>query len=369
MSANRIDEIREQLGYLTESGKRYLWIDIANTYGYDKMTFDDRIAMAKGLYNKYLKDGNYLEADSPWEFKNACEAMRCADAGLPVEHMVYLDCTNQALQLYAIATSCSDTGYLCNISSGNVITDAYGELAKEMNRLTNLDIFNRDNCKKSLMVTLYGKMDGESEIIKYFLEQGFDYKKYITDEDISKAFKKAINGLAPFAMKAMDKLQSLNNENIDTYYWTMPDGFRVKYDVKSTMTFDIKGKTKGGINFSFEKNVNIYKGNKFNRGMAPNVIHSIDGYIARELVRRMTKPNPNYNRTYPAFITTIHDAFATHPNNAKEMVRHYEDIMCELNESDILQDIMSQIAGHKMLSLKKNTLTNHMIRDSIYKLS
>ena len=76
-----------------------------------------------------------------------------------------------------------------------------------------------------------------------------------------------------------------------------------------------------------------------------------------------------FNRNYPAFITSIHDAFGTHPNNAEEMTYHYTNIMCELNESNLLQDIMGQISGKNMLSIKKNTLTNDMIRASIYKLS
>ena len=112
-----------------------------------------------------------------------------------------------------------------------------------------------------------------------------------------------------------------------------------------------------------------YKGSEFNRGMSPNVIHSVDGYVAREMIRRMTQHCAKFNRNYPAFITSIHDAFGTHPNNAEEMTYHYTNIMCELNESNLLQDIMSQISGKNMLSIKKNTLTNDMIKASIYKLS
>ena len=364
-----IAKARQELGYLTESGLRYLKIDIANAFGLDKQSYADRIAFVDNckisdLFNKVE------EADSKYEYRNAIKELYNSQVnGLPVEHITYLDCTNQALQLYAVLTSCKDTAYLCNISSGNELTDAYGVLAIAMNEITGLDIFDRNNCKKALMTTLYGKMDGESEIIKYMIENGIDYQSLITDEELASAFQKAMRAIAPHAMRAMDVLQSLNKADEDVYYWTMPDGFKVKYDVKSTQKLEISCKTKSGVKFHFDRDVQVYKGSEFNRGMSPNVIHSVDGYVAREMTRRMTKPCAEFNRYYPAFITSIHDAFGTHPNNAEEMTWHYTNIMCELNDSDLLRQIMSQISGSVMLSIKKNTLTNDMIRDSIYKLS
>ena len=363
-----IDAIKEELGYLTESGLRYLKIDIANAFGLDKQSYEDRISFVdEHTTNELL--AKTIVADSPYEYRNAVEQLSNHYNGLPVEHITYLDCTNQALQLYAVLTSCKDTAYLCNISSGNILTDAYGVLAEELNKIFELSLFNRNNCKKALMTTLYGKMDGESEIIKYFIEEDFNYEAYFTDEELASAFQQAMRAIAPHAMRAMDVLQSLNCADIDTYFWKMPDGFKVKYDVKSTQKLEISCKTKSGVKFHFDRDVQVYKGSEFNRGMSPNVIHSVDGYVAREMIRRMTKPCIKFNRYYPAFITSIHDAFGTHPNNAEEMTYHYTNIMCELNDSNLLQNIMSQISGKHMLSIKKNTLTNNMIRASIYKLS
>lgn len=362
------DNIRQELGYLTESGLRYLKIDIANAFGLDKQSYEDRIAFVdKNSVDSLMSMID--EADSPYEYRNAVEQLDRHNKGLYVEHITYLDCTNQALQLYAVLTSCKDTAYLCNISSGDILTDAYGVLAIAMNDITGLDIFDRNNCKKALMTTLYGKIDGEVEIIKYMIENGIEYQSLITDEELASSFKKAMREIAPHAMRAMDVLQSLNKADQDVYFWTMPDRFKVKYDVKSTQKLEISCKTKSGVKFHFDREVQVYKGSEYNRGMSPNVIHSVDGYVARGMVRRMTQPCIEFNRYYHAFITSIHDAFGTHPNNAEEMTWHYTNIMCKLNDSNLLQDIMSQISGKHMLSIKKNTLTNDMIRASIYKLS
>lgn len=363
-----IGAIREELGYLTESGLRYLEIDIANSFGLDKKTYEERIEFV----DKHTLDelmAKTIVADSPYEYRNAVEQLSNHYEGLPVEHITYLDCTNQALQLYAVLTSCKDTAYLCNISSGNVLTDAYDVLAIAMNDITGLNIFDRNNCKKALMTTLYGKMDGQTEIFEYFMENGMDKINLIDIDAFPEQFKQAMRAIAPHAMRAMDVIQSLNKADQDVYFWTMPDGFKVKYDVKSTQKLEISCKTKSGVKFHFDREVQVYKGSEFNRGMSPNVIHSVDGYVAREMVKRMTQPCSEFNRYYPAFITTIHDAFGTHPNNAEEMTWHYTNIMCELNDSDLLRNIMSQISGSNMLSIKKNTLTNDMIRASIYKLS
>ena len=367
-STSELDRIRQELGYLTESGLRYLKIDIANAFGLDKQSYADRIKFVdEHTTNELL--AKTIAADSPYEYRNAVNELHDHYCGKTVEHITYLDCTNQALQLYAVLTSCKDTAFLCNISSGNELTDAYGVLAKAMNEITKLDIFDRNNCKKALMTTLYGKMDGESEIIKYIMENNMELMPMINIEEFPNQFQQAMRAIAPHAMRAMDVLQSLNCADIDTYYWTMPDGFKVKYDVKSTQKLEISCKTKSGVKFKFNRDVQVYKGSEFNRGMSPNVIHSVDGYVAREMIRRMTQPCAEFNRSYPAFITSIHDAFGTHPNNAEEMTYHYTNIMCELNDSSLLQDIMSQISGKHMLSIKKNTLTNDMIRASIYKLS
>lgn len=365
---SEIDSIRQELGYLTASGLRYLKIDIANSFGLDKKTYAERIKFVESHTVNELM-AKTIEADSPYEYRNAVEQYERACMGYPVEHITYLDCTNQALQLYAVLTSCKDTAYLCNISSGNTLTDAYGVLAIAMNEITGLDIFDRNNCKKALMTTLYGKMDGESEIVKYIMENNMELMPMIDIEEFPNQFQQAMRAIAPHAMRAMDVLQSLNCADIDTYYWTMPDGFKVKYDVKSSQKLEISCKTKSGVKFHFDRDVQVYKGSEFNRGMSPNVIHSVDGYVAREMIKRMTQPCAEFNRNYPAFITSIHDAFGTHPNNALEMTYHYTNIMMELNSSNLLQDIMSQISGKHMLSIKKNTLTNDMIRASIYKLS
>ena len=350
--------------HLTESGLKYLLVDIANTYGNDKVTTQEQISWVNSNIN--ILEALSTEAESPYEYNNAVIALRAHQRGEEISHMMYIDCSNQALQLYGVLTADYDTAYICNLSSGSTRTDAYGMLAEAMNVELCTNVFNRKNCKKALMTTLYGKRHAEIVILN---EMNISQDQLLSkcsitvenDEWLGTAFTNAMNAIAPRAMQTMDIIQSLNDERIDTYYWTMPDNFHVKYDVKRDLTYEGTRVSRGGVPFSFDTTTSIYGGTKLNAGMAPNVIHSIDGYIARELIRSMgTK-----------FITSIHDAFAVHPNDVQLLKDNYAKIMCNILDSNLLNNIITQIANGRTHTLpqRTNNLTKEHILASEYAIA
>jgi len=351
--------------HLTEQGLKWLMVDIANTYGNDKATTEEQVAWVNN--NATVLEAHTPEAESPYEYMNAVNALRQHQRGEPVKHMMYVDCSNQALQLYGVLTADYDTAYICNLSSGSVRTDAYGLLAEQMNIEFNTDIFNRKNCKKALMTTLYGKRHAEMVILNEMNISLEDIAVLLnvdmTDNPdwLADKFTHAMSVIAPKAMEAMEKIQALNDERIDTYYWTMPDGLNVKYDVKRDIQYEAERTSKSGIRFSFSTDTSIYGGTKFNAGMAPNVIHSVDGYVARQLIRSM---NDKY-------ITSIHDAFGVHPNDIQELKDNYAHIMVELLNSNLLEDIMKEIAGGRTYTVptKINNLTEEHILSSKYAIA
>lgn len=354
---------------ITESGIKWLKIDVTNTFGYDKATHAQQIAWVDERNETLEALSN--EADSPYEYLNAVEALRNAQMARDINHYVYLDCSNQALQIYGIGARDYATAFTCNLSSGGNRQDAYGMLAKAMNKIVGTDIFTRKLCKKPFMTTLYGKQKAYESIFDELqtTEEQFciDHNLPLMHDDdtttIGHIFNEAMYEIAPKAMELMDLLQALNDENIGTYYWTMPDGFKVKYDVKKTLEYEGSRISRGGIEFSFSCETTVYEPHKYNAGMAPNVIHSIDGYICRLMVERM--------KAKGYFITTIHDAYACHPNHADEMIAIYKEIMIELLNSNILDDIMSQIANGRFYQkvTPSNDLTEEHINKSEYSLS
>jgi len=350
-------------------------VDIANQYGLDKKPFAERVQWVKDNLDNLESFSN--DADSPIEFNTAVKAIRIYQQGKLPAHMIYLDASNQALQLYAILTADRKTASTCNLANGSQMADAYQLLADAMNETMQLTCFNRSICKKALMTTMYGKRNAYTEMLQHMyprsstpeidFEQQFKrdikvdkdctpmYPEYKTMED---AFTEAMLHIAPKAVIAMDAIQALNNEKVGTYYWTLPDGMRVKYDVKTDVEFNFMDYTKNGVAIYVEGTKEVYQPSKLNAGMAPNVIHSVDGYVARELIRRMSKEGK--------YITTIHDAFACLPEDCDFMRETYRSILLEILDQDLLNNILTQIGGTKIGIQKTGDLTREDVMNSEY---
>ena len=78
------------------------------------------------------------------------------------------------------------------------------------------------------------------------------------------------------------------------------------------------------------------------RSLCPNVIHSIDGYVAREMIRRC-----NFQLSH------VHDCFVFNPNHFQDVTSTYRKIMAEVAKGDILQDVLQQITGNSSLVVTK----------------
>ena len=348
---------------LTTRGLYWLKINMANTYGYEKYTFQEKI--------KWFDDKSYEEfvtladtAENKNQYILVVEDYYNYLRNEPVQNIMYLDCSNQALQIYGLLTGDLETTKIACLGSGNIRNDAYARLSDGLNETLNTDIFNRNNCKKSMMTTLYGKRKAYYKILEEMQISESGLTKLIKDyelDDLANAFEETMNELVPAVMQTMTLLQDLNDENIDTYYWVMKDGFKVKYDVKQEIEIDYSKKSKGGININFSAKTEMYGGHQLNAGMAPNVIHSVDGYIVR-ILRKILKG---------IFFTGVHDAYAVHYNNVDKLVESYKIVLCDiLKDKDFLPNIMNQISGGNYVAPKYiGTLTEEHILNSEYALA
>ena len=354
---------------LTESGLRWLKIDMANTFGLDKLSHDEQVVWADGMIAEVFGDykiqngvHEYIsQAESPFEFRQTLENYEMYINDKPVNGLMYVDCSNQALQVYAFLTGDLKTAQVSNMAGESKRTDGYQMLADRQNSHFTEEVVTRAMAKKPMMTTLYGKQNAWDSMLDE-LSKKLDTDVYSDEfqEQMSKIFDESMLEIAPNAMKSMAQIQALNDEKIGTYYWTLPDGFKVKYDVKSKTRVNVERTTKSGLNISIEDEVEEYKPSKYNAGMAPNVIHSVDGYIVRELIRRS-----DYH------FTSIHDAFGQHYNFVDTTIKNFKDICIELLKSDLLNDILTEIADGRPFQRieKSSTLTSFHIRKSKYALS
>lgn len=87
----------------------------------------------------------------------------------------------------------------------------------------------------------------------------------------------------------------------------------------------------------------------------------IDGYVVREMIRRA--------HTNGYQLGTIHDSFWAHPLYIEDVRKNYRDILAELADSNILQDILSEITGEDLVVTKRSYNLGDLIRKSNYALS
>jgi len=107
--------------------------------------------------------------------------------------------------------------------------------------------------------------------------------------------------------------------------WTLPDGFRVVQDYKTADRINAG---------TFSAVVSEFKEDSVKRelAIAPNIIHSIDGYHMRQIIRACEFD-----------VITIHDSVGAHSSNVKAMRKIILATFVEIIESDLLNDIMREL--------------------------
>jgi len=167
------------------------------------------------------------------------------------------------------------------------------------------------------------------------------------------AFYKALDGLLPGAEMAMEKLNECWNPYAKSHTWVLPDGH--------TATFNTMTQKQGfydyqGIRLQYLYYVN--EGNKESfRSLVPNIIHSIDGYIARQMVLRA-----NFELVH------VHDCFLFHPNYTEAVKSLYREILMELVTDYNINHIIESLTGRKSNIPISTDLVEH-INNSSYAIS
>lgn len=86
--------------------------------------------------------------------------------------------------------------------------------------------------------------------------------------------------------------------NVNSHQWVMPDRHHVKCNVTEVKSHNIP-MGDSGLTFGYRAEVSVVK--RKGISLPANIVHSIDAYIAREMVRRANKQGFE--------LLTIHDSF------------------------------------------------------------
>jgi hypothetical protein len=241
---------------------QYLQCEIACKHdkAYEKQTWADRIAYFESLDLDNPK--TVKEASNPIGLRAAILGYREAVQGLPTGYLISLDACSSGLQILSLLVSCGKSFNLCGGIAQQCV-DSYTTIYDSMQINGRL---SRKAVKQAIMTSLYGSTATPEAVFG----------------DNIDLFYKTMENMAPGAWDLNQGLQDLwEMFKTSDYAWILPDNFHAY----------IETKTSEKIPFVFldtpYKVVKKIDGRpEFHKGLGPNMIHSIDGMIVREMFRR-----------------------------------------------------------------------------------
>lgn len=324
---------------LTPRGEYWLKIGIANALGYDKENWDVRLAKAEEYLeiigagmDEYNISDHVIKCVMPTaeEYDDAYQLVKLTYAWFqwihwkkPVDCTVSLDSTASGIQLMGVLAGCEYTSYYANLVENTDRLDPYTELFEFMRDEYNCEDVPRKVAKEALVTHIYNSVATPRDLL---------------NPAQLNHFYEAVERMFPAVSYILDVINHKVWDNRAVFHWALPDGHTAYIPVytKRTEYYEFQG-------YEFEY---LYKeeGASGNfRHLAPNIIHSIDAWIARQMVLRC-----GYD------VLPNHDCFSVHPNNCDDLRLQYMQLMRELNETNLLDVIFKQLTNGKVGFKKLN---------------
>lgn len=400
------------------TGKEYLKIDIANSFGHDKLNWNERIEWFD--LNEVKLDSLIRQAEKPALFYAGVMAWRDVQDGKPSGYPISLDACASGLQLLSCLTGDAQAAKLCGVISTGSREDAYTSIYQWMcNRIGSTSRIKREDTKKAIMTSLYGStaepenIFGGGELLATFFE--------------------AMEVNAPGCWELNRMFLDIWDPQAQEHNWVLPDNFHVHVKVMVNRTevvhfYDAPYETTRKIQGS------KWKG----RSLGANTIHSVDGLVVREMVRRcdydvmdvirateaavkagtdtpdihatatsqqskMVQTMWNHYRETgflsarilpyineetihrvargplldlllstpqkPFKLLTVHDCFRCLPNYGNDLRKQYRQVLSELARSELCSSLFSQILKRKVTIGKMDPQMWKQVQDSNYALS
>lgn len=429
---NLVSVLSKATGFQTFTPLEYIKIDAMNQYGFDRETFESRIA----TFDSYEGDWHDLvqEADCPPLFLKAIFAYEDSKAGKPSGHLVGLDCCASGVQIMSAMTGCIIGATNTGLVVPNLRKDLYTDSTNVMNTMLPIDQqvrlggvteasmaykgkeYSRDDVKLAEMTHFYGSF---AEPIRIFGKGTAHFK----------AFYMAVDKVAPGANSMTDMLINYAWQPMAlAHSLTMPDGFHIvlRNMVEKTVVVRID-ELKG----QFSHIIRVNEGEEKGVSLVANVTHGADAFVVREMGRRCDYNKLDvsigldnvstemalrsltaddmpvmehrdflatnvaltvsmgclegvsdigllriHNRlstmalVQPFNIICNHDEFKSHANYSNTVRYWFKEIMAELAESCLLEDILRELTGNNTLKVQKDSEgLAALIRNSNYGLS
>lgn len=254
------------------SGKSYLKIDIANNYGLDKKSWNERLEWFDANKDRLIE--LMPQAEEPALYFAGVQAWFNTQRGLPSGYPISLDATASGLQILAVLTGDRKAAELCNVVDTGDRQDAYTLIYEGMTAtLGQHGRISRDDVKNAIVPALYSSRAKPKEI--------FGEGHQLT------VFYETINMMAPAAWELNEAFIQMWDSSALINSWVLPDNFHVHVKVMARVIENVQF-----LNMPYETFRSVNQPTEEGRSLGANTVHSIDGMIVREVVRRC-----NYDKT------------------------------------------------------------------------
>lgn len=406
----------------TFTGYQYLLIDIANQYGHDKMLFEERIQWA----TDHLQELETLsdKAECQPLYKKAVMALRKAQKGIPTGHLVGFDAVCSGIQIMSALTGCVAGATATGLVDPNVRADAYSAVTKAMQTILGPQFtVSRKNAKDALMTSFYGSKATPKRIFGEDTPEldAFYEAANLVAPGAWELLQDLLGSWQPYALvhqwklpdgfdarvKVMQKKEArIEVDELDhatfTYEFYENEGTRTGLSNVANVIHSCDAYILRSIhrrcNYDREMVQNAYRMVQSSMNHSENVIWDIEGkvtyYIAQyerssvadvvilpyldslnvyglSLIHRKTllEIMEGMLAYKPFEVVTIHDEFKCHPNNMNHLRQQYINVLAELADSNLLDDLLSQLHGSAGSFKKLTPDLGAKIRMSNYALS
>lgn len=320
---------------------KYFYHDLANHYGLDKLTFKEKENWVNKHIMKIIVEGNdnrldrefIQNADKKLLFKKACQTYTKIIKKEPVNYFCYNDATSSGLQILSILSNDTKIATLTNLTDNSKCYDLYSEITKIFIKEFKLKESIKDlrpYVKKIVMTHYYNSSKAIANTLQNMRIKFDSIRKNLKINVL--VIKKFLDDYAigpNIVMSEINKVfKSLPDTTTEIEY-IMPDGFLVNLPLIGKRQ---KRLTTKYFSCSMRYDVNEYNYEENWRSLVPNIIHSIDSYICRQVIRKC-----------PFEVLTIHDSFGCSANNVKQLKQIYTDILKDIQKMNMLEYILKQI--------------------------
>jgi hypothetical protein len=411
--------------FKTYTGWQYLLIDAATHYGHDKMTFEDRIQWTEDNLNNL--EAEIANAETKPLFAKAVMAIRKAQQGVPTGHLVGVDGCCSGIQVMSVLTGCHAGAKATGLVDPDVRADAYSACTEAMDTILGGGFHvSRKDAKSALMTSFYGSK-AQPKII--FGEETPEIKAfYEAAKTIAPGAWELLQDLLaswqPYALqhswvlpdgfdariKVMQKKEArIEVDELDhatfTYEFYENHGTKKGLSNAANLTHSVDAYILRCMHrrLNYDRAMVEYASalleiemiarllgqmpqpmdpqdpateyiNHYNRSGVADVV--ILPYLTPENTKGMTKAHldklaeiVNGMLQYQPFeLVTIHDEFKAHPNNINWVRWQYKEILADIADSNVLDDLLSQIHGVQGTFNKLSTNLGDVIRNSNYGL-